>query len=64
VDQDVLVQALEMRLHNFEDAVLHEAARATDAAAIVTRNPRDFSCASLPIFCPGELLSAVLGDRP
>jgi predicted nucleic acid-binding protein len=64
VDRGVLEQALEMRFQNFEDAVLHESARAAGAAAIVTCNLRDFARTSLPIFSPGELLSAMLADRP
>ena len=41
---------------DFEDAVLHEAARLSDADAIVTRNGDDFRTASLPIYSPAELL--------
>ncbi len=49
-------------LLDFEDAVLHEAARNLDAAAIVTRNGKDFARSVLPVFDPAELLAAVYAD--
>jgi len=36
-----------------------EAARAVGAAALVTRNGRDFARAVMPVFSPEELLEAV-----
>lgn len=41
---------------DFEDAVLHESARHSEADAIVTRNTRDFAPASLRIHSPDDLL--------
>lgn len=68
VDLDVLNAALGLGFSDFEDAVLHEAASAAGASAIVTRNGRDFMGARLPVFEPHELLAAVLaaesGDVP
>jgi hypothetical protein len=60
VDRQVLLNALDRPFHDFEDAVLHEAAREVDATAIVTRNGGDFRHASLPVFSPEELLAAVV----
>lgn len=60
VDGDVLDSALALGFSDFEDAVLHEAASASGALAIVTRNEKDFAAASLPIFNPHELLAAAL----
>lgn len=60
VDRGVLDGALDLDFADFEDAVLHEAARAGDMAAIVTRNGRDFAHATLPVFGPEELLAAVV----
>jgi len=60
VDRPVLLAALRPGFADFEDAVLHESAVAAGAAAIVTRNPKDFAGASLPVFDPSELLAAVL----
>jgi predicted nucleic acid-binding protein len=59
VDREVLRGALDTGFSDYEDAVLHEAARAAGAAAIVTRNGKDFSRSSLPVFDPTELLAAV-----
>lgn len=59
VDRAVLDRALDLDFTDFEDAVLHEAARTTGAAAIVTRDGVDFANATLPIFDPRELLAAV-----
>ena len=54
VNRPVLEAALQLDFADFEDAVLHEAARHANAEAIVTRNPRDFKKASLPILAPKE----------
>jgi predicted nucleic acid-binding protein len=60
VDRNVLARAMDLEFPDFEDAVLHEAGRAFGAAAIVTRNRKDFGNASLPVFDPIELLAAVI----
>lgn len=60
VDGDVLRRALEDGgFQDFEDAVVHEAAHAAGAGAIVTRNTGDFAKAAIPVFDPHELLAAV-----
>ena len=59
VDRDVLDRALDLDFADFEDAVLHEAAKAGGMAAIVTRDGRGFANATLPVFAPAELLAAV-----
>ena len=60
VNGEVLQQALRLPFGDYEDAVLHEAARHEGVHAIVTRNGKDFRHATLPIFSPQELLAAVL----
>jgi len=60
VDHAVLAQALALRFPDYEDAVLHESARAAGAVGIVTRNRKDFAAASLSVFDPRELLSVAL----
>ena len=62
VDREVLQGALELGFSDFEDAVLHEAACNVGAAAIVTRNGKDFARSTLPVFDPSELLAAVCAD--
>jgi predicted nucleic acid-binding protein len=59
VDRDVLDSALDLGFADFEDAVAHEAARASGMSAIVTRDGGDFVKASLPVFDPHEMLAAV-----
>ena len=39
---------------DFEDAVLHEAARQADADALVTRNESDFRAAILAVYEPRD----------
>ena len=52
----VLNDAIALRFKDYEDAVLHEAARHAGASAIVTRNPKDFATAKLTLYQPAELL--------
>jgi len=59
VDRDVLRVALDAGFSDYEDAVLHEAACRAGAAAIVTRDGKDFAKSKLPVFDPTELLAAV-----
>lgn len=57
VNKSVLDQATQSKIVDFEDAVLHEAARLAAADAIVTRNSKDFKSASLTIYQPHELIA-------
>jgi len=63
VDRDVLRNALDAGFADFEDAVLHEAARSSGAVAIVTRDARGFVSSELPVFSPVELLAALKAAR-
>jgi len=56
VNRPVLEAALALGFDDFEDGVLHEAARQIDAHAIVTRNVGDFERADLPVYTPEELV--------
>lgn len=58
---DVLARAMDCGFADYEDAVLHEAAVSSGAAAIVTRNGKDFARATLPVLEPVELLAAIAG---
>jgi predicted nucleic acid-binding protein len=59
VDRDVLDGALDIDFADYEDAVLHESARAIGATAIVTRDRRDFANSAIPALDPQELLAAI-----
>jgi hypothetical protein len=63
VNRAVLEAALTADFSDFEDAVIHEAARHTDAGAIVTRNAKDFAKASIPIYVPDELMRILQARR-
>jgi predicted nucleic acid-binding protein len=56
VTRAVLTDALDLHLPDYEDAVLHEAARHAGATAIVTRDPKGFAKAPLKVYGPAELL--------
>jgi predicted nucleic acid-binding protein len=56
VTRAVLTDALDLELPDYEDAVLHEAARHARAEAIVTRDPKGFAKARLKVYAPDELL--------
>lgn len=59
VTRPVLEGALGLEFPDFEDAVLHEAARHAGAEGIVTRDPQGFAAARLRVYTPAELLAAV-----
>jgi hypothetical protein len=59
VDREILRNALDLAFKDFEDAVLHEAARQALATGIVTRDPTGFSRSTLSVYTPDELLRMV-----
>ncbi len=63
VDRDVLRDALDSGFGDFEDAVLHEAARRSGAVAIVTRDAKGFAASELPVFSPAEFLAALRAEQ-
>lgn len=63
VSRSVLSSALSLNFGDYEDAVLHEAARLAHVDAIVTRNLADFSLAQLPVYDPPALLALLHARR-
>jgi predicted nucleic acid-binding protein len=59
VTRPVLESALSSDFSDFEDAVIHEAARQTGAEAIVTRNKPDFTYAEIPVHSPEEMIQSL-----
>jgi predicted nucleic acid-binding protein len=59
VNRSVLESAEELGFTDFEDAVLHEAARHAGVQAIVTRDPKGFAQATLAVHTPDMLLKAL-----
>jgi predicted nucleic acid-binding protein len=56
VDEIVLKNALDLNCPDFEDAVTVAAAQNAGCELLITRNPRDFRDAPLPIFTPEAAL--------
>ena len=63
VTRAALSDALGTSFKDYEDAVLHEAARHAGATAIVTRDPAGFAAASLRVYGPAELLRLINAAR-
>lgn len=59
VTGEVLRGALGTGFPDFEDAVLHEAARAVRCQGIVTRDNRGFKRSQLPVYAPREFLAVI-----
>jgi predicted nucleic acid-binding protein len=59
VSRSILEAALDLGFADYEDAVIHEAARQVSAQGIVTRNPRHFKKAAIPIYTPEEISQAL-----
>ena len=62
VDENVLRDALQYDTQDFEDAVSTAAAEATGCEAIVTRDPKGFRTAGLPVLTP-EAAAPLLAAR-
>ena len=60
VNRSVLESALRSGFSDYEDGVLHEAARHYGADCIVTRNVKDFKRAVLPVYTPAQCLAALM----
>ena len=60
---DILSDALNLNFTDFEDAVLHEAARHAGAEGIVTRDLKGFSKSKLRVYSPLELIKTVEGQE-
>lgn len=59
ITHDVLASAIDLDFVDYEDAVLHEAARTAGVDGIVTRNTRDFGRSKLPVYTPSELVGVL-----
>jgi predicted nucleic acid-binding protein len=63
VDGAVVARAVALGWPDFEDAVCAAAAEASGCEAIVTRDPKDFAGASLPVLAP-ETVAALMDQAP
>lgn len=63
VDEDRLLQALDLPVSDYEDAVQVACAEKVGADVIVTRNAADFRGTDLAVRSPSELLARLGDDR-
>ena len=56
VDYNVLRTGLALPFKDFEDAVQHASATTAHLEAIITRNVRDYTAATLPVYTPEAFL--------
>jgi predicted nucleic acid-binding protein len=56
IDSRVLQDALSLPLKDYEDAVQHASATNNQLDCLVTRDPKDYAQATLPILSPSALL--------
>ena len=59
----VLTAALDLPFEDYEDAVQHAAATASRLDAIVTRNLKDYSNATLPVYSPADFLNQLTSPQ-
>ena len=57
-DSQIINQAIDANMDDFEDAVQFHSAIRAKATYLVTRNPGDFPKSALPILTPDEFLAA------
>lgn len=60
VTRSVLEEALRAQFADFEDAVLFAAAKNSDVEAIITRDPKGFKSADIPVLSPEELVAVLV----
>lgn len=59
IDAQILQNAINSPITDYEDAVQHESAIADNLDAIVTRNTKDFANATVKIYSPIEFLEVL-----
>lgn len=57
-DEQVLGQAIDSGMKDFEDAIQYFSALRAEAASLITRNPTHFPRSTLPVVTPAEFLAA------
>jgi hypothetical protein len=63
ITHDVLNQALALPFTDYEDAVQHASATASQVDAIITRNLDDYKHATLPVFSPTDFLNRITATQ-
>ena len=60
LDQQILNQAIDADMKDFEDAIQFFSAIRARAACLITRNPKHFPAGDIPIQTPAEFLATCL----
>jgi predicted nucleic acid-binding protein len=63
ITHDVLNQAFALPFADYEDAVQHASATASQLDAIITRNLDDYKNATLPVFSPTDFLNQLTSPQ-
>jgi predicted nucleic acid-binding protein len=63
IDHSALTVALDLPFADYEDAVQHAAATAVELDAIVTRNLKDYSNATLLVYSPADFLNQLTSPQ-
>ena len=63
ITHEVLNQAFSLPFSDYEDAVQHACATASELDAIVTRNLDDYKSATLPVFSPTDFLNQLTSSE-
>jgi len=58
LDEQILNQAIDAQIPDFEDAIQYYSALRADATCLVTRNPGHFPTSNLPVMPPSDFLAA------
>jgi len=64
VEEEVLADALDLPIADYEDAVQAACASVIDAQYLVTRNTKDFRKSDVPALAPTELLAVLAASEP
>jgi hypothetical protein len=60
IDKEIILNALTLKMKDFEDAVQTSAAKFNDIEVIITRNKSDFKHTSLEIVSPEEFIAGLV----
>ena len=60
IDKEIIIDALDSSIKDFEDAVQVFAAEYNEIEAIITRNKRDFQGCDLEVLSPKELIHKIV----
>jgi predicted nucleic acid-binding protein len=59
VDKDIVIQALESEMSDFEDAIQVFSAKSYSIDLVITRNVADFALSDLPVMSPTDFLQTI-----